>query len=89
MELARVEGSVAATAKNDRLDGRKLLLVNLVEPDLKPTSSFLAAMDSVVSGLKENVLVATEGRTATEILTFKERMRLRSIIIAIVDRINI
>jgi microcompartment protein CcmK/EutM len=26
MELARVEGNVVATAKNDRLDGFKLLL---------------------------------------------------------------
>lgn len=57
MELARVEGSVVATAKNDRLDGHKLLLVNLVEPDLKPTSNFLVAIDSVGAGEGEIVIV--------------------------------
>ena len=57
MELARVEGSVVATAKNDRLDGHKLLLVNLVEPDLKPTSNFLVAVDSVGAGEGEIVIV--------------------------------
>lgn len=57
MELARVEGSVVSTAKNDRLDGHKLLLVNLVEPDLKPTSNFLVAVDSVGAGEGEIVIV--------------------------------
>ena len=57
MELARVEGSVVATAKNDRLKGHKLLLVNLVEPDLKPTSNFLVAVDSVGAGEGEIVIV--------------------------------
>lgn len=57
MELARVEGSVVATAKNDRLDGHKLLLVNLVKPDLKPTSNFLVAVDSVGAGDGEIVIV--------------------------------
>lgn len=57
MELARVEGTVVATAKNDRLEGYKLLLVNLVEPDLKPTSNFLVAVDSVGAGDDEIVIV--------------------------------
>ena len=57
MELARVEGSVVATAKNDRLDGHKLLLVNLVGPDLNPTSNFLVAVDSVGAGDGEIVIV--------------------------------
>lgn len=57
MELARVEGSVVATAKNDRLEGHKLLLVNLVDLDLKPTSNFLVAVDSVGAGDGEIVIV--------------------------------
>ena len=57
MELARVEGSVVATAKNARLKGHKLLLVNLVDLDLKPTSNFLVAVDSVGAGDGEIVIV--------------------------------
>ena len=41
MDLARVEGTIVSTAKNERLKSRKLLLVNLIEPDLKPSKNFL------------------------------------------------
>lgn len=57
MELARVEGTVISTAKNDRLDGYKLLLVNLVGPDMKPTSTYLVAVDSVGAGEGEIVII--------------------------------
>ena len=39
-------------------------------------------------GENDVVLVASEGRTAAEILAFDERMPLRSVIIAIVDDID-
>ena len=57
MELARVEGTVISTAKNDRLDGYKLLLVNLVGPDMKATSTYLVAVDSVGAGEGEIVII--------------------------------
>ena len=57
MELARVEGTVISTAKNERLDGYKLLLVNLVGPDMKPTSTYLVAVDSVGAGEGEIVII--------------------------------
>ena len=57
MELARVEGTIVSTAKTERLKGYKLLLLNLVEPDLKPTKNFLVAVDSVGAGEGEVVIV--------------------------------
>ena len=57
MELARVEGTIVSTAKTKRLKGYKLLLVNLVEPDLKQTKNYLVAVDSVGAGEGEVVLV--------------------------------
>jgi ethanolamine utilization protein EutN len=57
MELARVEGTVVATAKAGRLQGRKLLLVNLTGPDTKPTNNYLVAIDSVGAGDGEIVIV--------------------------------
>ena len=56
MELARVEGTVVATAKAGRLQGRKLLLVNLTGPDTKPTNNYLVAVDSVGAGDGEVIL---------------------------------
>jgi ethanolamine utilization protein EutN len=57
MELARVEGTIVSTAKAEKLKGYKLLLINLIEPDLKPTKNFLVAVDSVGAGTGEVVIV--------------------------------
>jgi len=86
MELARVEGSVVATAKNDRLDGHKLLLVNLVEPDLKPTSNFLVAVDSVGAGEGEIVIVVrgSSARQSAQLANIPTD----SSIVAIIDTIE-
>lgn len=57
MELARVEGTIVSTAKADRLKSLKLLLVNLIAPDLKPSGNFLVAVDAVGAGEGEVVIV--------------------------------
>ncbi|NOX89069.1 MAG: EutN/CcmL family microcompartment protein [Calditrichaeota bacterium] len=57
MELARVEGNVVATAKSKRLEGYKLLLVQLLEPDLKETNKFVVALDTVGAGEGEVVII--------------------------------
>ncbi|MFH1194839.1 MAG: EutN/CcmL family microcompartment protein [bacterium] len=57
MELARVEGTIVSTAKAERLQGYKLLLLNLLNPDMKPTNSFVVAVDAVGAGEGEVVIV--------------------------------
>ena len=87
MELARVEGSVVSTAKNDRLDGYKLLLVNLVGPDLKPSSNYLVAVDSVGAGEGEIVIVV-RGSSARQSAQLSD-VPTDSSIVAIVDTIEL
>lgn len=55
MQLARVIGNVVATIKNESLSGRKLLIVQTVNADLKPTGSPMVAVDSVGAGVGELV----------------------------------
>ncbi len=57
MELARVDGSVVATMKVERLVGHKLLLVTLVRADMTATDTHVVAIDTVGSGVGEIVLV--------------------------------
>jgi microcompartment protein CcmK/EutM len=57
MELARVEGTIVSTAKSERLQGYKLLLLNLINPDMKPTGNFVVALDAVGAGVGEVVIV--------------------------------
>ncbi len=55
MQLARVIGTVVATVKNESLEGRKLLVVQTLNKDLKPLGKPLVAVDSVGAGVGELV----------------------------------
>ena len=59
MILARVVGTVVATRKDPRLEGKKLLIVRPVSPEGKDESGYLVAVDTVGAGFKEKVLVVS------------------------------
>ncbi|MFL6467309.1 MAG: EutN/CcmL family microcompartment protein [Pyrinomonadaceae bacterium] len=55
MQIARVIGTVVSTVKNESLHGRKLLLVQTLNADLKDKGSPMIALDSVGAGVGELV----------------------------------
>jgi ethanolamine utilization protein EutN len=55
MQLARVIGNVVSTVKNRALEGRKLLVIRVLDGDLRPTGKPLVAVDSVGAGAGELV----------------------------------
>ena len=55
MQLARVIGTVVATIKNESLEGRKFLIVQNLDDNLKPTGKPLVALDAVGAGAGELV----------------------------------
>jgi ethanolamine utilization protein EutN len=55
MQLARVIGNVVATVKNDSLEGRKLMVVQSLDANLRPQGSPLVALDSIGAGVGELV----------------------------------
>jgi ethanolamine utilization protein EutN len=55
MRLARVIGTVVATAKNESLVGRKLLFIQPITPEGKSVGKSLIAVDSVGAGVGETV----------------------------------
>jgi len=57
MILARVVGTVVATRKDPRLEGKTLLIVKPVSPEGKDEPGYLVAVDTVSAGFKERVLV--------------------------------
>lgn len=65
MELGKVVGSVVSTVKDRKLEGRKLLLVNLVDPKLKPGSNNVVAVDTVGAGVGE-VVILVRGSSARQ-----------------------
>ncbi|MEJ7848866.1 MAG: EutN/CcmL family microcompartment protein [Pyrinomonadaceae bacterium] len=55
MQIARVIGTVVATVKNKSLDGRKFLIVQTLDAELKAKGSPLVALDAVGAGEGELV----------------------------------
>ncbi|MFV0387627.1 MAG: EutN/CcmL family microcompartment protein [Pyrinomonadaceae bacterium] len=55
MQLARVVGTVVATVKNESLKGRKMLLVQNLDENLKPKGTPLVALDAIGAGFGELV----------------------------------
>ena len=55
MQLARVIGNVVATVKNDSLEGRKLLVVQSLDANLRPQGAPLVALDAIGAGVGELV----------------------------------
>jgi microcompartment protein CcmK/EutM len=55
MQIARVIGTVVSTVKNGTLEGRKILLVQTLDADLKEKGTPLVALDAVGAGVGELV----------------------------------
>ena len=89
MVLGKVIGSIVSTIKHPCYNNKKIMLVRPVNPDGTLKKGTMVSVDSVGAGMGDTVLVASEGRAASEILGFHERIPLRSVIIGIVDSVKI
>ena len=57
MLFARVVGNVVCTRKDERLKGMKLLIVEELTIERKPTGNFIISADAVSAGASETVLL--------------------------------
>ncbi len=85
MILARVVGTVVATRKDERLEGRKLLLCRPVNPQGEFEGSHVVAVDTVGAGFHETVLLV--GGSSARMAAGKESP-LDNAIVAIVDTVR-
>ena len=63
MLLARVVGTVVATRKDPRLEGKKLLVLRHLTPEGTDGSGYVIAVDTVGAGVREKV-IAVSGSSA-------------------------
>ena len=68
MLIGRVVGNIAATRKNLKLDGEKLLLVQPLDLSGASKGTPIIAIDRVNAGPKDRVLFTQDGRAAQQIL---------------------
>lgn len=88
MILCKVIGNIVSTIKHESYDKKKIMIVKPINPDGSFKSGTMVAVDTIYSGIGDTVLVASEGRSAMEILKLGKREPLRSVIIGFVDKIN-
>lgn len=87
MILARVVGTVVATRKDPRLEGKKLLVLKPITPDGKDESGYVVAVDTVSAGVREIVL-AVAGSSARMAEGCKDKP-VDTAIIGIVDTVSL
>ena len=83
MLIGKVVGSVVATRKDEKLEGRNLLVVQVHNHKNEPTEQYVVAVDSVAAGPEDMVLYAT-GSSARQ-TTLTEGRPCDAVIMAVVD----
>jgi len=87
MILARVVGSVVATRKDPRLEGKTLLILKPISPDGKDEPGYVISVDTVSAGFRETVL-AVSGSSARMAEGCKDTP-VDSTIVGIVDTVSL
>ena len=87
MVLGQVVGNVVATQKNEKLIGKKLLIVKAIDLKGNLLEPFVVAVDIVGVGIGEKVLVVN-GSSARQTDETKDRT-VDSVIVAKVDSIHV
>jgi ethanolamine utilization protein EutN len=62
--IARVVGNIVATQKQQSHEGKKILLIQPLDLEDRPTGDVVAALDSVDAGIGDRVLAVQEGFSA-------------------------
>jgi microcompartment protein CcmK/EutM len=83
MLIGKVVGSVVATRKDEKLENRKLLLVQVHDHKNEPKDQYVVAVDAVGAGMEEMVLYATGSSARQTSLT--ENRPCDAVIMAVVD----
>lgn len=87
MFLATVRGTVVSTSKDERLVGFKLLLVQPLDAEEKPTGRPEIAVDTVGAGIGATVIV-TKGSSA-RFAASRSDSPIDSTIVGIVDTVEL
>jgi len=88
MILGRVTGEIHSTINHPFYDAKKLLVVEKIDPDGRPTGDYLIAVDAVDAGAGERVIVLDEGNGARQVLASADAP-VRSVVVGIVDHVEL
>ena len=87
MIIGVVSGEIHSTINHPFYDNRKLLIVDHIDPQGKPSGEYLIAVDSVGAGVGQRVLVLNEGNGARQVFN-DPTGPVRSAVVGIIDDIH-
>ena len=88
MRIGRVVGTVVSTIGSPALEGRRLLLCDLLDVAGEPDGSYLICVDTVGSGAGETVLILDEGNSARQVIGMPTAP-IRAVVVGIVDQLAV
>ena len=87
MQIARVIGTTVSTIKNEKLVGRKLLILRPTDETGEPSGKPFVAIDTVNAGVGELVLTAS-GSSARQ-TTITKDCPVDTVIMAVIDSLEV
>jgi ethanolamine utilization protein EutN len=88
VKIGRVAGTVVSTIEAPVLEGRRLLLCDVLDAAGAPDGSYLICVDTVGSGAGEDVLILDEGNSARQVLGLSAGP-VRAVVVGIVDDVHV
>ena len=87
MIIARILGTVVSTQKDERLNGKKLLIVKPINLDGTDQSGYIVAVDTVGAGFHERVLVV--GGSSARMAEGNKDCPVDSAIVGVIDSFEV
>ncbi len=87
MKICRVVGNVTTSLQEPVYNGVKIMVVQPLDPELKPQGETFLSCDFVQAGPGDVVLVETEGNAARQ-LFMNDDAPVHSVIVGIVDEVQ-
>jgi ethanolamine utilization protein EutN len=87
MIIARILGTVVSTQKDERLQGKKLLIVKPINLDGTDQSGYLVAVDTVGAGFHEKVLIV--GGSSARLAEGNKDCPVDSAIVGVIDSFEV
>ena len=82
-------GNVVATVKHPTYHGRRLMIVQPIDPAGSDVGVSFLAIDHAQSGPGDRVLVMSEGNGVRQILGMGAQVPIRSLIVGVVARVDL
>jgi microcompartment protein CcmK/EutM len=89
MYIGQIAGTVVATIKHPMFTGHKLLVVDRLGLDGRPTGRYDIAVDSVQAGAGDRVLVLDEGNGARQVLAVEPWGPVRAVVVGVIDQVDL